>query len=173
MTPKHTTTAVAMMALLVSAVLLSCMQAHAFVARPAMQLTRIHMDTQQQHTSADWKVLLRESNKHAVTSTKTQLGMSIEEEPSSSSAQVNDGTGRGLYLLGIVLAACVWCFTVPPEFRRAFICSEGCATNREAPVCNNCITSDEWLAKVQDYYANGGGIQWDFSIDPNSKMKMF
>jgi hypothetical protein len=99
----------------------------------------------------------------------TQLSMSSEEPPS----QINDGTGRGAYFLGIVLLACVWCFTVPPEFRRAYICADKCVANREAPQCNNCVTSEEWTNGIKEYYANGGGIQWDFSIDPNSKMKMF
>jgi hypothetical protein len=114
-------------------------------------------------------IIFPQSNKDALMN--TQLCMSSEEPPTSP--HIDDGTGRGLYILGIVFLACVWCFTVPPEFRRAYICSDGCAVNREAPQCNNCVTSDEWTAGVKDYYANGGGIQWDFSIDPNSKMKMF
>lgn len=157
---------VGMLLLLVS-VLLSSMQVNSFVARDPHG-KHLGFSTRT-HSGGPSGVFFQKTNTDA--SMRTQLYMSSEEPPLSP--QIDDGTGRGLYFLGIVLLACVWCFTVPPEFRRAYICSEGCAVNREAPQCNNCVTSDEWTAGIKEYYANGGGIQWDFSIDPNSKMKMF
>jgi hypothetical protein len=27
---------------------------------------------------------------------------------------------------------------------------------------------EEWTTDIAEYYRNGGGIQWDFSIDPNT-----
>jgi hypothetical protein len=85
-----------------------------------------------------------------------------------------DGTQRGAWLLGAVLLACLWIFTIPPEFRRAYLCgSDRCVQNRSAYLCNDCMTPDEWKQGIVDYYRSGGGVKFDFSIDPNSKMKLF
>jgi hypothetical protein len=159
------------MLLLLFSVLLLSMQVNAFASRDPhgkyLGFPTIGTQSARQHErQLSSPAFMQQNNKDA--STRTQLYMSSNEPP-----QINDGTGRGLYILGIVLLACVWSFTVPPKFRRAYICSDRCAVNREAPQCNNCVTSDEWTAGIKEYYANGGGIQWDFSIDPNSKMKMF
>lgn len=29
----------------------------------------------------------------------------------------------------------------------------------------NCMTQQEWAGGIADYYANGGGIKFDFSIE--------
>jgi hypothetical protein len=85
-----------------------------------------------------------------------------------------DGTQRGAWLLGAVLLVCLWIFSIPPEFRRAYLCgSERCVQNRSAYLCNNCVTPEEWKRGIIDYYRAGGGVHFDFSVDPNSKMKMF
>jgi hypothetical protein len=85
-----------------------------------------------------------------------------------------DGTQRGAWLLGVVLLACLWIFSIPPEFRRAYLCgSDRCVQNRSAYLCNDCMTPDEWKQGIVDYYRTGGGVQFDFSIDPKSKMKLF
>jgi len=79
-------------------------------------------------------------------------------------AVVNDGTSRGIPILGLILLVTLWTFTIPVEFRRAYICSEKCATlekidrQQTAPQCNNCVTSDEWMTGIKEYYANGGGM---------------
>lgn len=77
---------------------------------------------------------------------------------------VNDiiGIQRGLYLLGIVFLFNIWIFSIPPEFRRAKICSE--EQVRLFPD-SGCMTADQWVGGIQDYYANGGGIEFDFSIE--------
>ena len=85
--------------------------------------------------------------------------------------KIDDGVGRGIPILGLVLVIILWTFSIPPEFRRAYICVDACNEYRDAPQCNNCVTGEEWANGVKEYYQNGGGIQWDFSIDPNSKMK--
>jgi len=78
-----------------------------------------------------------------------------------------DGTDVGIYGLGIVLALCVWLFTIPPSFRRANICTVDPALVRTA----NCVSLSEWVDDVGEYYKNGGGVQWDFSIDPSTVAK--
>ena len=80
------------------------------------------------------------------------------------------GIDRGLPILAFSLILSAWLFTIPPEFRRARFCaSDQCVLAR----CNDCMTVSEWGSGIQDYYRNGGGIKWDFSIDPNSKMNIF
>lgn len=97
----------------------------------------------------------------------TALFLSQEEPPKGKLSQ--DGVDRGIPILGLVLLACVWIFSIPPEFRRAYVCSDGCAENRSLEVCHNCVTADEWKQGVIDYYKNGGGIQFDFSVAPETK----
>jgi hypothetical protein len=81
-----------------------------------------------------------------------------------------DGSGRGKILLTIVLMGCVWLFSIPPYFRRAHLCTtDSCVENR--PSCYDCITFTEWRHGVMDYYRSGGGIHFDFSIDPTTKQQ--
>ena len=85
----------------------------------------------------------------ATTATTTALSMKASQ----------DGTGRGLYIFAFVFLACVWCFTVPPEFRRAYICDDKCFQEKyqEAPQCKTCVKGEDWINGVKAYYANGGG----------------
>mmetsp|Transcript_9748 Transcript_9748/g.20174 ORF Transcript_9748/g.20174 Transcript_9748/m.20174 type:complete len:163 (-) Transcript_9748:156-644(-) len=78
-----------------------------------------------------------------------------------------DGTGRGSYILGFTLLVCIWFFTIPTEFRRAHICTEIC--DETTVTCYDCMSSDEWVDGIVSYYKSGGGIVWDFSIDPKTK----
>lgn len=75
------------------------------------------------------------------------------------------GLKRGAILLPIVLLVNVWMFSIPVEFRRARICSE--QQVRENP-SSKCMTTETWRQGVADYYANGGGIKFDFSVDPDA-----
>ena len=78
-----------------------------------------------------------------------------------------DGVGRGQYIFVVVLFICIWQFSIPPTFRRAKFCPPACA--KERTLCRNpCVTVEEWTNDIVQYYRNGGGIQWDFSIDPNT-----
>jgi hypothetical protein len=81
-------------------------------------------------------------------------------------AQV-DGTGRGLVIQGIVLALCIWIFSIPPEFRRAHICPDSCLENRE--MCYDCVSAEEWRTGISEYYKNGGGIQFNFEVAQETK----
>jgi hypothetical protein len=86
----------------------------------------------------------------------------------SSNPNSVDGTGRGLYIFAAVLGACVWLFSIPPEFRRAHFCAiERCVQNRAK--CYDCVTFSEWKDGVSEYYENGGGVQFDFTVAEETK----
>lgn len=80
-----------------------------------------------------------------------------------------DGTGRGSVIFAAVLLTVVWSFSIPPEFRRAVLCPSACEDNPNIVTCRECVTFDDWKTGIQDYYKNGGGINFDFSIDPKTK----
>jgi hypothetical protein len=73
-----------------------------------------------------------------------------------------DGSGRGLVLMALTLTACVWIFSIPPQYRRAHIC----ATNVER---SDCVPLGSWASDVQEYYRHGGGIHFDFTIDQSTR----
>jgi hypothetical protein len=78
-----------------------------------------------------------------------------------------DGSDRGRYLFALVLFICIWQFSIPPSFRRAKFCPPACV--KERTLCRSkCVTFEEWTSDIVQYYRDGGGIQWDFSIDPNT-----
>ena len=71
---------------------------------------------------------------------------------------------RGAVLLSLTLLLNVWAFSIPVELRRDHFCfGERCAANRSR--CSDCVTFKEWYGKVKEYYANGGGVQFDFSVE--------
>ena len=80
-----------------------------------------------------------------------------------------DGSGWRLNGLGALsFLLCIWIFSLPPEFRRTHLCSSNvCVENRAS--CHDCLTFGEWKDKIGDYYKAGGGIQFDFSIDPATR----
>ncbi len=90
---------------------------------------------------------------------------SIVQINMSNNSADPSGQRRGLILFPLVLLFTVWLFTIPPEFRRAHICSE----QQVIDYPGKCITPDTWINGVKEYYRNGGGIEFDFSIDPGTK----
>ena len=72
------------------------------------------------------------------------------------------GLKEGSIIMILVLILNVWIFSIPPEYRRARICSEEDA--RLYPE-RKCTTIQEWTKGISDYYANGGGVEFDFSIE--------
>jgi hypothetical protein len=93
---------------------------------------------------------------------------SNSEGPNSSV----DGTGRGSVIQVLVLLGIVWLFSIPPEFRRAHFCvgERGgipCVENRAK--CYDCVTFKEWTSDVSEYYKNGGGVQFDFTVGEETK----
>lgn len=87
-------------------------------------------------------------------------------EPPRDSFNETIGINRGVYLLGFVLIANIWLFSVPPEFRRAKICTEEQVIQYPN---SNCMTSTSWINGIGDYYKNGGGIEFDFSVEKSSQ----
>jgi hypothetical protein len=81
-----------------------------------------------------------------------------------------DGTIRGAYLLALVGFFVIWSFSIPVEFRRAHWCfTTTCEQNRSLPFCHDCVTFGEWSHDIVEYYRNGGGVQWDFSVGEETK----
>ena len=88
----------------------------------------------------------------------------ISSASSTSSLHManTDGTREGAYILGFVLVICVWLFSIPVEFRRARICTE---EEYQSNPQKDCVTFDLWKSGIVEYYSNGGGVQFDFSIE--------
>lgn len=107
---------------------------------------------------------LLENGQFSPTSTQLQENKKDYDPSGYKSRNIDDGIGRGIYLQLVVFGLCAWLFTIPPEFRRAYFCAEG-----QDSATSECVTTDEWFQGISDYYKNGGGIQWDFSIDPRTK----
>lgn len=110
----------------------------------------------QHHTPADLHVLVVEQSSTALLAEPKFGDPDYEGDPT--------GLKRGALLLPIALAINIWMFSVPVEFRRARFCSE--EQVRENPN-SKCMTWETWRSGVSDYYANGGGVKFDFSIDPD------
>jgi hypothetical protein len=72
------------------------------------------------------------------------------------------GLNEGKYLFLFVLSACIWIFSIPPEFRRARFCTD--EDVRLYPE-KHCTTFNAWRTGISEYYANGGGVHFDFSIE--------
>ena len=72
------------------------------------------------------------------------------------------GTSRGIILLGIVFLINVWLFSIPTELRRNKFCSEEQVMLYPE---SKCITFDTWVNEITSYHSNGGGIQFDFTIE--------
>jgi hypothetical protein len=93
---------------------------------------------------------------------------SSDKRKRGSETGETDPTGlrRGVVLLPLVVLLAVWLFTIPVEFRRARFCSE--EQVRLYPD-SKCITPDNWVKGIQDYYQQGGGVEWDFTLDPEEE----
>ena len=77
---------------------------------------------------------------------------------------------RGGYVLGFVVAICVWLFTVPPDIRRTNICG------LDGSGSAGCTELSALGSRVADHYATCGRtegapacVAFDFSVDPRSK----
>jgi len=99
---------------------------------------------------------------HPADKTTTSLQMSGGSNPDVDT----DGTDAGKYLLIIVLLVNVWAFSIPVEFRRARFCTE--EDVRLYPD-RHCTTFETWKTGIFDYYANGGGVHFDFSVEKGNK----
>ena len=79
-----------------------------------------------------------------------------------------DGMREGRVILVLALFICTWLFTIPPEFRRAYICPLEIYCRDDQSLCADCTTWGQWFNGVAEYYQGGGGVSWDFSIDPKT-----
>ena len=98
-----------------------------------------------------------------IASTPTQMQKDFPvrtEEPDPDKTWKTLGLDRAAIIMPIVLLINIWFFTVPPEFRRARLCSE----MDTAAYPEVCMTPKMFASGIVDYYKGGGGIQWDFSI---------
>ena len=89
------------------------------------------------------------------------LQMAANDEERTKMSKI-DGSEGGTYFLAAVLLVNVWLFSIPTEFRRAHLYPEGNAGIYSDP---KGMTAKDWASGVAQYYANGGGIKFDFSIE--------
>jgi len=73
--------------------------------------------------------------------------------------------------MGIVMFLNVWMFSLPPSFRRQEICTpevyeQIVAKGNEDKY--DCITMEMWKDSIVQYYKDGGGVVFDFSINPKT-----
>ena len=73
-----------------------------------------------------------------------------------------DGLKNAPYILAFVFALSVWSFSIPPDFRRARFCSEQQVIDNPG---SRCTTFEDWRDGIVAYYRNGGGVQFDFSVE--------
>lgn len=73
-----------------------------------------------------------------------------------------DGLKNAPYILAFVFALSVWSFSIPPDFRRARFCSEQQVIDNPG---SRCTTFEDWRDGIVEYYKNGGGVQFDFSVE--------
>ena len=86
------------------------------------------------------------------------------EEQKRKSASVG-GMNTGIVLLLVSIVVNLWFFTIPPEFRRTRICSE----QESAEYPDICMTERQFASRIAEYYKGGGGVQWDFTVAPETK----
>lgn len=131
-----------------------------FTTAPSRVASRTVVSNQQ-----PWKFISSKTTQQTFVpsdKTTTALQMSGGTNPDVDT----DGTDAGKYLLGLVLLVNVWAFSIPVEFRRARFCTE---EQVRLNTDSHCITFDNWKSGIIDYYANGGGAQFDFSVEEGNK----
>jgi hypothetical protein len=117
------------------------------------------------------RVVLYASNNNNNNNKKKKDPESQVKTPNYKPA--DDGRSVGFVLLGVSLLASAWLFTIPPSFRRAYLCpSDYFANSNNNGIAQeqttDCVPWKVWWSDVVAYYRSGGGIQWDISIDPQT-----
>jgi hypothetical protein len=97
-----------------------------------------------------------------------------DRPPNRSAAnnpQLTRSDEAGKWLLGAVLLGNLWFFSVPPEIRRAHVCTTD--QTRHTRIKVECIPQSEWQAMVSRHYATcksfGECVHFDFSVDPKTQ----
>ena len=110
---------------------------------------------------------------HSLGSRKLRTFITYSSSSTSSALRSKDerrsiykeSEARGNVIFALALVATLWSFSIPPQLRREHICpTKSCELNRVR--CYDCVTKEEWLGQVSEYYKNGGGIHFDFSVEP-------
>ena len=109
-----------------------------------------------------WQLQQQQQSTSAAAATALLAEKKTNKNPNRPNSGYDTGEETGYYMLAVALGVSLWFFTIPPEFRRANVCSAE---------YEGCISPEQWVQDVGDYYRNGGGIQWDFSIDPRTLEK--
>lgn len=148
--------AAAILLLLVSSLLVGCVSS--FTTTPSKAANRRAVVSNQQRK----EFVGNSSSMRMPTIDTTALEMSGGSNPEVDT----DGTDAGKYLLFLVMLVNIWAFSIPVEFRRARFCTE--EEVRLNPD-SHCITFDNWKSGIIDYYANGGGVQFDFTVEEGNK----
>ena len=73
-----------------------------------------------------------------------------------------DGMREGRVILVLALFICTWLFTIPPEFRRAYICPLEIYCRDDQSLCADCTTWGQWFNGVAEYYQGGGRSKLGF-----------
>lgn len=55
---------------------------------------------------------------------------------------------------------------MPPEIRRAHVCTTNVVGQKNGYYC---VSFSDWTDQIKSYYAGGGGINFDFSIEGAEK----
>jgi len=70
--------------------------------------------------------------------------------------------GRGNVILVLAMVTCVWLFSIPTEFRRARFCTD---EDVQLHPEKGCTTFGAWRKGIAEYYAGGGGVDFDFTVE--------
>ena len=144
---------------LVAALLLLCCveRVTSFTATPISRLPikTLILNNKNQYINNDKYINSNKAYNAVPTTTITALQM-------NGGSNV-DGSREGRVLLIISCLAVVWGFSIPPEFRRARICTaeQVAAAAKEA----HCTTFDNWKSELSQYYKDGGGVKFNFSVE--------
>ena len=134
----------------------TCFRAQAFIASSKLFRGKVSQ------LSSDR--FLRAKHGH-IPSTKYRSIYNIHDVTLHQSSYLDGSGSRGSVMFALAIALGVWIFSIPPEIRRQHICTpSACVENRSK--CYDCVTLGEWNDGVVEYYKNGGGVQFDFSVDP-------
>eukprot|EP00571_Detonula_confervacea_P012390 CAMPEP_0172304506 /NCGR_PEP_ID=MMETSP1058-20130122/5897_1 /TAXON_ID=83371 /ORGANISM="Detonula confervacea, Strain CCMP 353" /LENGTH=110 /DNA_ID=CAMNT_0013015757 /DNA_START=156 /DNA_END=488 /DNA_ORIENTATION=- len=100
--------------------------------------------------------LIGSSIAHAKSTTALHMNFSPPDEKDTG------GLNRGKYILVLAMMFNIWLFSIPTEFRRARFCTDEDVLLHPD---KGCTTFGAWREGIAEYYANGGGVKFDFSIE--------
>jgi len=126
---------------------------HAFAANPP-SLTSQATTSPHQVPTPPFRVCMAPNEKRTSSQLRSKSQNDNQDDPL--------GITRGTLVFVLAFLVNLWLFSIPPELRRARNCNE--EQVRMYPD-SKCMTGKMWWGAVQDYYRQGGGIHFDFSIE--------